>query len=785
MAATGASQDDSTAYAAFCDIADQSFIAQASSNVDPLVAVTVSCALDRRCYPGALRPGPTAAPSSAAGSGASGLRLLFDFYARLQSPSTKVGKRCPTYDEIRAANETLSLFELMWMLRDTQVLPSRVSKSELQHLWTLTAPSRGRATTAAGRAAMAGLRFSEFPAFLAKLAVVTFAKPGLQRELTDIAQGAVPGPQHACEGLSRAMGLRRVRRVRHLLRTTGRATAGRMNFRSRGERNGESGGMLLRERALEMERKLCDARAEGEAAAEDGGGVAPRRFSRLAESSESSSDDDAYEPGARADRQPFPPRADVKRDARGSAGVDASRRVRRAAKGEKGRTGAARGGGLRDAQVRALDCFLSRGCRGSDGKLAALAFGAADPATGAPEGVTCWSTFPSLAMDLGCLFQDRPYRYRATCVSFASDLVDVAVRLEGAIGSAATATCAPGPLAPGMELRIAVEVRGSSLPVGEHSGTLELLFSSRRGEGGGAVRSVALPMHCFVLRDAQELSTLLRNRTPCAQPSPVASAAVAQDLSSSDGEERPTAAGAAPAARLPRGFSPACFRGERPLTYRNGMKVWSARGRCQGRSRGASGTMVLRTSRERARTAEDRRQLASASRRCRGQPAAVTAQGAPQGVLLSEDDKETAAAATTLPRLARLPRLPRLPQPLLPSGGGSGDAQTVWLRRKSIPTEAMTWAPTGMGGEEDAAPEIPCGDEGGQGSESSEEEDQPRQRELFSGVRLLRDGSICTEEFVARRRAEKGAPGGAADASRARGVVPAAGLAIGAAKGCA
>ena len=78
---------------------------------------------DPRCYaqagvPAALGTGP--------------VRTVFNFYARLFDPRKQLCLKCPTYAQIRFANDTICLGEAMRFARDFRVLPQLLTRGDIQ-----------------------------------------------------------------------------------------------------------------------------------------------------------------------------------------------------------------------------------------------------------------------------------------------------------------------------------------------------------------------------------------------------------------------------------------------------------------------------------------------------------------------------------------------------------------------------------------------------------------------------------------------------------------------------
>lgn len=161
----------------------------------------------------------------------SSLRLIFNFYAKLQPPSNQLSTN-PTYAQIEYANETLSFFELLTLCRDFRVAPRLITREELKFLWKIIniKRMRGNETT------LGELDFDEFIDFLSKIAILAYSKPGMLLMMETV-HGLTPTPALMIESIGQYMHLDDEDKVRYILQTTGRKTVARYNMRTPGERN--------------------------------------------------------------------------------------------------------------------------------------------------------------------------------------------------------------------------------------------------------------------------------------------------------------------------------------------------------------------------------------------------------------------------------------------------------------------------------------------------------------------------------------------------------------------
>lgn len=162
----------------------------------------------------------------------SSLVLIFSFYAKLQNPSTQMQKGGLTYDEIKLANETLSFYELLLLLRDFNVLPKLITKDELLFLWKVGNIQR----ISNGKGSLRMLDIQEFVDMLAKIAVFAYNKPGLRQMVISL-NGEMITPLEQVQSLIAYLHLEDYERVRNIVRTVGVQTAGLLHNRSEGEQN--------------------------------------------------------------------------------------------------------------------------------------------------------------------------------------------------------------------------------------------------------------------------------------------------------------------------------------------------------------------------------------------------------------------------------------------------------------------------------------------------------------------------------------------------------------------
>ena len=162
----------------------------------------------------------------------SSLALIFDFYAKLQDPQTQMQKKALTYDEIQRANETLSFYEMLLMMRDFDILPKLITKDELIFLWKVG----NIQNITAGKGPLRMLTFREFIDMLTKVAIFSYNKPGLRQVVIKL-NGDMLTPLEQVQSLAAYLHLEDYERVRSIIRTVGVETATLLHNRSVGEKN--------------------------------------------------------------------------------------------------------------------------------------------------------------------------------------------------------------------------------------------------------------------------------------------------------------------------------------------------------------------------------------------------------------------------------------------------------------------------------------------------------------------------------------------------------------------
>ncbi|KAJ1448598.1 hypothetical protein M885DRAFT_538627 [Pelagophyceae sp. CCMP2097] len=175
------------------------------------------------------------------------LVVLFDFYAKLQTPQAQMAQKALTYAEIQHCNERLSFFEMLCFCRDSRIVPDLVPKQTLDYVWklsTLKRSGRGAPTSHTTTSLKdVGLDLEEFIHVLLRVALVGFAEAALGQ------------PRLAISKFAAFLNLGSVGHAKLFVRTTGRETQRRVNFRSAGELERGGGLHLLEERRVHQKSK--------------------------------------------------------------------------------------------------------------------------------------------------------------------------------------------------------------------------------------------------------------------------------------------------------------------------------------------------------------------------------------------------------------------------------------------------------------------------------------------------------------------------------------------------
>lgn len=172
--------------------------------------------------------------SSKISTNTSSLCYIFHFYAKIQSPRQKLAAKNPSYDAVQEASESLSFFELLVFCRDFRIIPKFLTKEELIFICKLINLQKAKL----GQRVTRLISLENFKDILARIALLAFNKPGMKR-LIIISNGVMPSIHDQIFSLAIYLHLDDETWVKNRIRTTGRETVGRLNFRSVGEKNTE------------------------------------------------------------------------------------------------------------------------------------------------------------------------------------------------------------------------------------------------------------------------------------------------------------------------------------------------------------------------------------------------------------------------------------------------------------------------------------------------------------------------------------------------------------------
>eukprot|EP00753_Platysulcus_tardus_P016235 PLAT5515.1.p1 GENE.PLAT5515.1~~PLAT5515.1.p1 ORF type:complete len:681 (+),score=304.80 PLAT5515.1:59-2101(+) len=150
--------------------------------------------------------------------------LMFEFYAKIFSPSKQLSRRTLTYDEILRANNTLSFGEFLCLAKDTKITPQLLTKGELHLVWESLHRSKEDVF-------FQEMNYAQFLELLVRVALLAFEKRSNFEAAGGLPDGASAfAPLRKVSLLIAYMRLDDLRFIRRFLDTTGSATAARMNM---------------------------------------------------------------------------------------------------------------------------------------------------------------------------------------------------------------------------------------------------------------------------------------------------------------------------------------------------------------------------------------------------------------------------------------------------------------------------------------------------------------------------------------------------------------------------
>jgi hypothetical protein len=165
------------------------------------------------------------------------LCAIFFFYTKVQLPTTKLHVRSSrlTSDEENLGRSCLSMYELFLLLRDFRIVPKLISKEEVLFLWKLiTSMKKSR------REEVVLLEFHDFQELFARIAILTFSKPMIQRILSSThqqQQKKLLSYEEQILALANYLHLDDYQWVKNRLQTVSTHTVSLINARSKNELN--------------------------------------------------------------------------------------------------------------------------------------------------------------------------------------------------------------------------------------------------------------------------------------------------------------------------------------------------------------------------------------------------------------------------------------------------------------------------------------------------------------------------------------------------------------------
>lgn len=192
------------------------------------------------------------------------LCAIFFFYTKIQLPSTKLHiqpSKLTSDDEV-IGRSCLSMYELFLLLRDFRIIPKLISREEVLFIWKLiTSMKKTR------REEIVLLEFPDFQELFARIAILTFNKPMIQRIVVS-SQGKMPSYENQILALAHYIHLDDYNWVKHRLQTVGAHTVSLLDTR-----NGEINPMrkdLLRDEV--KGKRIANWLAQGDLTSASSGG---------------------------------------------------------------------------------------------------------------------------------------------------------------------------------------------------------------------------------------------------------------------------------------------------------------------------------------------------------------------------------------------------------------------------------------------------------------------------------------------------------------------------------
>jgi hypothetical protein len=154
------------------------------------------------------------------------LYAIFYFYSKLQ-----VGGLI-TFEDMDISNITISFHELCAILRDFKVMPTLISKEDVQFIWKVM----NLQSIKLGGSSLKDLDFDLLKQILARIAIIAYNRSGMRRLILN-SNGKMPSQLELVEMLCKHMKLDDYSFVRDQINTIGRARVKSENYSNLAERN--------------------------------------------------------------------------------------------------------------------------------------------------------------------------------------------------------------------------------------------------------------------------------------------------------------------------------------------------------------------------------------------------------------------------------------------------------------------------------------------------------------------------------------------------------------------
>lgn len=143
--------------------------------------------------------------------GNSSLRAIFYFYAKLQMTGNF------TFEDVDVSNITISFYELISVMRDFHLIPTLLSREEVQFAWKVMSLQ----SVKEGYQVVTELDFNQFREFLARCSIIAYNRPGMRRLILN-SNGQMPSHERLVEMVARTMKLYDYSYVKDRIRTLGK-----------------------------------------------------------------------------------------------------------------------------------------------------------------------------------------------------------------------------------------------------------------------------------------------------------------------------------------------------------------------------------------------------------------------------------------------------------------------------------------------------------------------------------------------------------------------------------